>query len=204
VSRYSGGSSPIQIYTQQYTEQHSETEYIHKKVIVDQLQSELEYKDYGHVSPKFLLIWLSLQLSQQLLGELFQTQSQETSEEKMNNEKCSKFLIKANSHMPCRAPTILRQCRVLRESPESRKCPNCYSYSLTDFYASDNNFREIPCGSRKKPNVGMWAGRSHAVFGRQMLIHTHHGMPIPRQCRAVPWPWWVTFRTAWSWHGMWI
>jgi hypothetical protein len=25
--------------------------------------------------------------------------------------------LKANSHMPCRASAILRQCRVLRESP---------------------------------------------------------------------------------------
>ena len=31
-----------------------------------------------------------------------------------------------NSHMPCRAPAMLRQCRVLRESSRgSRKYPNC-------------------------------------------------------------------------------
>jgi hypothetical protein len=31
-----------------------------------------------------------------------------------------------NSHMPCSAPALLRQCRVLRESPRgSRKYPNC-------------------------------------------------------------------------------
>jgi hypothetical protein len=31
-----------------------------------------------------------------------------------------------NSHIPCRAPAILRQCRVLPESPRgSRKYPNC-------------------------------------------------------------------------------
>ena len=30
-----------------------------------------------------------------------------------------------NSHMPCRTPAMLRQCRVLRESPRgSRKYPN--------------------------------------------------------------------------------
>jgi len=30
-----------------------------------------------------------------------------------------------NSQMPCRAPALLRQCRVLRESPRgSRKYPN--------------------------------------------------------------------------------
>jgi hypothetical protein len=33
---------------------------------------------------------------------------------------------RVNSHMPCRAPAILRQCRVLRESSRgSRKYPNC-------------------------------------------------------------------------------
>jgi hypothetical protein len=33
---------------------------------------------------------------------------------------------RVNSHMPWRAPTILRQCRVLRDSPHgSRKYPNC-------------------------------------------------------------------------------
>jgi hypothetical protein len=32
---------------------------------------------------------------------------------------------RVNSHMPCRAPAILRQCRVHRESPHgSRKYPN--------------------------------------------------------------------------------
>jgi hypothetical protein len=57
--------------------------------------------------------------------------------------------------MPCRAPAILRQCRVLRESPRGcRKYPNCQSYSLTDWYASDNNLRGTPRGSRKKPNAG--------------------------------------------------
>ena len=77
--------------------------------------------------------------------------------------------------LPCRAPALLRQCRVLRESPrDSRKYPNCYSNSLTDrlfssvllplftvvgmdrcedWYASDNNLRGTPRGSRKKPNA---------------------------------------------------
>jgi len=73
-------------------------------------------------------------------------------------------------------PARLRQCRVLRESPHgSRKYPNCYSNSLTDrlfcsvllplftvvgmdrceevWYASDNNLRGTPRGSRKKPNA---------------------------------------------------
>ena len=38
-----------------------------------------------------------------------------------------------NSHMPCRAPAMLRQCSVLCESPRgSQKYPNSWSNSLTD------------------------------------------------------------------------
>ena len=94
--------------------------------------------------------------------------------------------FKADSHiacrayavtLPCRAPALLRQCRVLRESPRcSRKYPNCQSNSLTDrlycrvllplftvvgmdrceedWYASGNNLRGTQRGSRKKPNAG--------------------------------------------------
>jgi hypothetical protein len=57
--------------------------------------------------------------------------------------------------MPCGAPTILLQRLEFRESPRgSRKYTNCYSYSLTGFYASDNNLRVTPRGSRKKPKAG--------------------------------------------------
>ena len=71
---------------------------------------------------------------------------------------------------------MLLQCRVLGEIPcGSRKCPNCKFSSLTDslfcsvllplfkvvgmdrceedWYASDNNLRGTPRGSRKKPNM---------------------------------------------------
>jgi hypothetical protein len=74
-----------------------------------------------------------------------------------------------NSHMPCRAPAILRQCCVLRESQHgSRKVLQF------DWYASDYNLRRTPRGSRKKPN----AGRSpHAACGRPTLIHACHAMP---------------------------
>jgi hypothetical protein len=41
--------------------------------------------------------------------------------------------FRVNSHMPCRAPVMLRQCRVLRESPRgSRKYLSCYSNILMD------------------------------------------------------------------------
>jgi len=110
--------------------------------------------------------------------------------------------------MPCRAPAMLRQCRVLRESPRgSRKYPNCYSNSLKDrifcsvllplftvvgrdrceeeWYASDNNLRGIRRGSRKKPERGQVAHRP-SLDGR-----------------AVPWPWEERHgqSMAWAWHG---
>jgi hypothetical protein len=86
--------------------------------------------------------------------------------------------------MPCRALAILRQCSFLRGSPcGSRKYPNCFSYSLTDWYASDN-LRGIPCGGRKKPNAG-WSPTCRfwtADANSHMLCHAHAGsMP----CCAV-------------------
>jgi hypothetical protein len=72
--------------------------------------------------------------------------------------------VKANSHMPClshavplpcRAPVIFRQCRALRESLcGRRKYATCWSYSLTDWCASDNKLCGTPRGNRKKPNAG--------------------------------------------------
>jgi hypothetical protein len=62
---------------------------------------------------------------------------------------------RVNSHIPYRAPAILRQYRVLRESPRGiRNYPNCQSYSLTHWCASGNNLRGNPRGSRQKPNAG--------------------------------------------------
>jgi hypothetical protein len=46
-----------------------------------------------------------------------------------------------------------------------------------------------------------WIGHSYAVSGRPMLIQTYLAVPMPLLSRAVPWPWDVFFRTAWSWHG---
>ena len=89
-------------------------------------------------------------------------------------------IVKANSHIPCRAPAVRRQRRVLRESPH-----------VTGKIRTAN--RETPLGSRKKPNLG----RS------SMIIHTH---TMPCLCRAVPWPWEVASRhgrsTAWTQRGM--
>jgi hypothetical protein len=52
--------------------------------------------------------------------------------------------------MSCRAREILRQGSVLCESLRgSRKYLNELSHSLKDRYASDNNLRGTPRGSRK-------------------------------------------------------
>jgi hypothetical protein len=111
------------------------------------------------------------------------------------------FPCRVNSHMPCRAPVFLRQCRVLRESPRGRrKYPNC----IWDWYASGNNLRGTPRGSRKKPNAGrsptcrLWTAdansqipcRSHAALslserhGRGMAWErTGRGMACVKQTR---------------------
>jgi hypothetical protein len=90
-----------------------------------------------------------------------------------------------NSRMLCHAPSILQQYRIFRESPHGRrKYLNCYSNSLTDWYASDNNLRGRSWSG---------AGRPYAVSGQLVLI---------RPCSTVLWPWEVAFRTAWSWHDM--
>jgi hypothetical protein len=105
---------------------------------------------------------------------------------------------RVNSHMPCRAPAILRQCRVLRESPcGSRKYPNCQSYNLTYWYASDNNLRGTPHGSRKNPNAGrsptcrLWAtdANSHAALMPRCAValrsRFQNGMVVPWHGRGM-------------------
>jgi hypothetical protein len=90
---------------------------------------------------------------------------------------CHAMPFRVNSYMPCRAPSIHRQCRVVRKSPRgSRKYPNCQSYSLSDLYASDNNLRGTPRGSRKKPNPGS------SPTCRLWTADTNSHMPC--QCRA--------------------
>jgi hypothetical protein len=110
-----------------------------------------------------------------------------------------------NSHIPCRARAMLRQCRVLRESPRgSRKYPNCYSNSLTDhlfcsvllplftvvgmdrceedWYGFDSNLRGTPRGSRKSRTR---AGSPQAVSRRpccavalRRKARSEHGMGV--------------------------
>jgi hypothetical protein len=84
-----------------------------------------------------------------------------------------------------RTPATFQQCRVLHESPRcSRKFPNRYSYSLTDWYASDNNLRGTPRGSRKKPN----AVRSPTCRLWKADANSHipwHAAPMPRCAVAL-------------------
>jgi hypothetical protein len=81
--------------------------------------------------------------------------------------------LKANSHMSCRAPAILRQCRVLRESPRGRrKKPKAGRSPTCRLWTADAN-SYIPCST--------------------------HFAPMPRCVVA----WEVAFITAcsWQWHG---
>jgi hypothetical protein len=101
---------------------------------------------------------------------------------------------RVNSHIPFRAPAIHRQCRVLRESPRgSRKYPNYKSYSLTDWYASDN-LHGTPRGSRKKPN----AGRSPKC----RLWTADANSQMPRCAVALRSRFQNGMFVAWYWRGM--
>jgi hypothetical protein len=95
---------------------------------------------------------------------------------------------RVNSHMPCRASAILRQYRVLRESPRgSRKYPNC----MWEWYASGNNLRGTPRGSQKKPNAGrsptcrLWTADANS----HMTCHAHAAL-----CRGLE-------KSLSEWHG---
>ena len=81
----------------------------------------------------------------------------------------------------CRAVLLpsSQQCRVLRESPR-----------VSGKTRTAN--REIPRGSRKKPNLG----RLLIVRRETADVNLH------APCRAMPWPWEVAYKAAWSEHGM--
>jgi hypothetical protein len=105
---------------------------------------------------------------------------------------------RVNSHIQCRPPAILRNCRVLRESPRgSRKYPNC----LTDWYASDYSLRGTARGSRKKPN----AGRSATCRLRTADANSHmpcYAMPMPRSAVALRSRFQNGMVVAWHGRGM--
>jgi hypothetical protein len=128
----------------------------------------------------------------------------------MNMEQIKLIHTCHAAHMPftccspaiaCRAPAILRQCRVLRESPRgSRKYPNSQSYSLTDWYDSNNNLRGTPRGSRKMPNTGR--SPRHRLWTADVNSHTPchaHTMPMP--CCAVSLRSRFQNGMAVAWHG---
>jgi hypothetical protein len=97
---------------------------------------------------------------------------------------------RVNSHMPCRAPAILWQCCVLRESPRGRlKYPNCW-FTVTTFV----ELRVVAGRNRRR------AGRPHDVSGRPMLILTYHAVPTPRCAVALR----SRFQNGMvmAWHGM--
>jgi hypothetical protein len=111
---------------------------------------------------------------------------------------------KANSHIPCRAPAVLRQYRVLRESPRGRrKYPNCQSYILTNWYASDNNLRGTPRGNRKKPKAcrsptcRLWTADANS----RMPCHAH-AATMPRCVVVLRIRFQYGIVVAWHGHSM--
>jgi hypothetical protein len=105
--------------------------------------------------------------------------------------------------MPCSAHAILRHCRVLRDSARGgRKYPNCLSYSITDWYASDNH-RGTPRGSWKKPKAGRsptcrpWT----AVANSYMPCHAY-AAPMPRCVVALRSRFQNGMVVAWYGRGM--
>jgi hypothetical protein len=72
--------------------------------------------------------------------------------------------LKANSHVPCRTQAVPLPCHAaplpfsdstvsfMKVRMVAGNIPTA-SYSLTDWYASDNNLRGNPRGSRKKPTA---------------------------------------------------
>jgi hypothetical protein len=108
-----------------------------------------------------------------------------------------------NSHTPCRVPTLLRECRVLRESPRgSRKHPNCLSNSLTDrrfvvccYHSLQSSVWIVLRRIGMLPitifvELRVVAGRSRMRAGSPQAVSR-------RPCCAV-----ALRTTAWSEHGM--
>jgi hypothetical protein len=106
-----------------------------------------------------------------------------------------------NSHMPCRTPGILGQCRLLCESPRgSWKKVNVGRLPTCHLWTADANshmpcrtpailrqcrvLHESPCGSWKKLN----AGRSPTCRLWTANANSHmpcHAMPMPMPCRVL-------------------
>jgi hypothetical protein len=84
-------------------------------------------------------------------------------------------------------------CNLL--SPSSSEQLNTSQRATTFWLTNFVNARIVAGRSRT------WAGHQQPVERRPMLIHIRHVVPVPFPCRAVPWPWKVALRAAWSEHG---
>jgi hypothetical protein len=108
---------------------------------------------------------------------------------------------------PCHSPTV--SCPSWK-SALWREISELLVYSLTDWFASDNNVRGIPRGSRKKPNAGssptcrLWTAdtnshmrcqcRTHAALWVALRSRFQNGMVVARhECGTG---------AAWAWHGI--
>jgi hypothetical protein len=99
--------------------------------------------------------------------------------------------LKANSHMPCRSPVALihtRHAKTLTVSDSAvffgkvRTVDGNIRTASLLLVTTFVELRVVAGRSRTR------TGRTHAVSGRPMLIHTYHAVPMPLLCRAVPWP----------------
>ena len=115
---------------------------------------------------------------------------------------CCAVPCRANSHMPCHVPAVpcraalIHTCRAVPLpctcGPRSRPCPSWKSACSRKI---PNFNRETPHGSRKKPNLG------RSLTDRRETADVFFTYTIPCPWRAVPWPWEVASKAAWSEHG---
>jgi hypothetical protein len=108
--------------------------------------------------------------------------------------------FKANSHMPCRAHAVPLPCRAaLIHTGHAAPLP--FSDSAVSFvkYASDNNLRGTPGGSRKKPNTGrsptcrLWTADANS----HMPCHAHARCAVALRSRFQN-----SMVVAWHGRGM--
>jgi hypothetical protein len=107
--------------------------------------------------------------------------------------------LRVNSQMPCRAPAILRQCRVLRDRVVARNIrtasPSVKRIGML-LITTFVEFRVIAGRSRTR------AGRPHADSGRPMLIHTCHAVLMLRCAVALRSCFQNGIVVAWHGRGM--
>jgi hypothetical protein len=107
---------------------------------------------------------------------------------------CNNFLsggFKANSHIPCRSPAALIHTCHAAPLPFSNSAVSFMKVRVVDgnirtatpattFLVTTFVELRVVAGRSRTREV-----RTHAVFGRPMLIHTYHAVPMPRCAVAL-------------------